>query len=99
MRKRWQIVTGAALALCAVGLAHPASAEDFFSRRFGAIGGRPPGPSRIALPVGNDGSQPIEVPRPRVAYGGGQAWCVRTCDGRYFPITGSDAQSRTASCD
>jgi hypothetical protein len=24
---------------------------------------------------------------------------VRTCDGRYFPITASDAQSRAASCN
>jgi hypothetical protein len=24
---------------------------------------------------------------------------VRTCDGRYFPITGDDARSRASSCD
>src|SRR6202011_4173253 len=33
------------------------------------------------------------------AYSGGQAYCVRTCDGRYFPITASDSQSRAASCN
>jgi hypothetical protein len=27
-----------------------------------------------------------------------QAYCVRTCDGRYFPIASSDTQSREASC-
>jgi hypothetical protein len=27
------------------------------------------------------------------------AYCVRTCDGRYFPISGSDRQSRAASCN
>src|SRR5580704_18039561 len=32
-------------------------------------------------------------------YGGGQAFCVRTCDGRYFPISGPDNQSRVASCN
>ena len=32
-------------------------------------------------------------------YGGGQAYCVRTCDGRYFPINASDNQSRAASCN
>jgi hypothetical protein len=38
--------------------------------------------------------------RPRAAYsGGGQAYCVRTCDGRYFPISASDNQSRAASCN
>ena len=31
--------------------------------------------------------------------GGGQAYCVRTCDGRYFPITAGDGQSRAASCN
>ncbi len=30
--------------------------------------------------------------------GGGQAYCVRTCDGRYFPIAASDNASRAASC-
>jgi hypothetical protein len=33
------------------------------------------------------------------SYGGAQAYCVRTCDGRYFPITASDSQSRAASCN
>ena len=31
--------------------------------------------------------------------GGGQAYCVRTCDGRYFPATASDNASRAASCN
>jgi hypothetical protein len=34
-----------------------------------------------------------------VSYGGGQAYCVRTCDGRYFPITAGDGQSKAASCN
>jgi hypothetical protein len=38
--------------------------------------------------------------RARAGYsGGGLAYCVRTCDGRYFPISGSDRQSRAASCN
>ncbi|MFZ0809765.1 MAG: DUF2865 domain-containing protein, partial [Bradyrhizobium sp.] len=39
--------------------------------------------------------------RPRVtSYGGSsQAYCVRTCDGRYFPISTSGNQSRAASCN
>jgi hypothetical protein len=36
--------------------------------------------------------------RSRVISYGGQAFCVRTCDGRYFPVSGSDSQSRAASC-
>jgi hypothetical protein len=45
--------------------------------------------------------RPAEQPRPRATYsgGGGQAYCVRSCDGRYFPITAGDGQSRAASCN
>jgi Protein of unknown function (DUF2865) len=100
MRKRWNIA-GAALLLGAASLSGPAQAGDFFSNLFGAFGARPPAPrQQMILPFGDDGPQQMEAPRPRVAYGGGgQAWCVRTCDGRYFPIAGNDAQSKTASCN
>ena len=97
MRKRWKWATGAVLLLC-TGFANPALAQDFFSNLFGGFGARPSGsPARIVLRYGNDGLQPVEAPRPRI--GGGVAWCVRTCDGRYFPITGNDAQSKASSCD
>lgn len=100
MRKRWQLATRAALVLCAAGLVRPALAEDFFFNLFGGFGARPPGPSRLMPPFGTGAPPPVEAPRARVVHGGGQtAWCVRTCDGRYFPVTGTDAQSRTASCN
>jgi hypothetical protein len=54
------------------------------------------------LPFTNEGGAvaPQGDPRPRASYsGGGQAYCVRTCDGRYFPISASDGQSRAASCN
>jgi Protein of unknown function (DUF2865) len=84
------IVTSAALMFGACSLAPSARAGDFFSTLFGAFGVRPPG----AFPLAN---QPVEAPRMR--FGGGQAWCVRTCDGRHFPAHGPDAQSRAASCN
>jgi hypothetical protein len=34
-----------------------------------------------------------------VVYGGGQAYCVRSCDGRYFPISAPDNQSKAVSCN
>jgi hypothetical protein len=99
MRNRWQIA-GAALLLGASFLSVPAQAGDFFSNLFGAFDMRPPAPrQQMSLRFGDDGPQPTEAPRPRVAYGGGQAWCVRTCDGRHFPVSGNDAQSRAASCN
>jgi Protein of unknown function (DUF2865) len=84
------IVTGAVLIFGACTFAPSALARDFFSTLFGAFGVRPP---PMAFPPA---SQPAEAPR--VGFGGGQAWCVRTCDGRHFPAHGSDSQSRAASC-
>ncbi len=94
-----RLMVGATLAICVSCLAYPAEAGDFFSNLFGGFGVRPPAPPRMVLPFGDDGAQPMDAPRSRVAYGGGQAWCVRTCDGRYFPITGPDSQSKAASCN
>ena len=95
-----------AVAVIAVFVAAPrAQAEDFLSALFGAFSGRPvvqpqaPGP----LPFAGEGAgqAPQSDARPRSAAGqaSGQAYCVRTCDGRYFPISGSDNQSRAASCN
>jgi hypothetical protein len=98
MRKAWQIA-GVAVLLGAATLSVPAQAGDFFSNLFGAFGMRPPAHrQQMSLPYGDEGSQQTETQRPRVAYSGGKAWCVRTCDGRYFPIVGNDAEGRAASC-
>ena len=58
----------------------------------------------VSMPfASDDGSVPVQrrEMRPRYARrdGGGQAFCVRTCDGRYFPVTASDKASRAASCN
>ncbi len=88
---------GACIVLTLVcSLPLPAQAGDFFGNFFGMFGGRPHR-SVVSQPFGDDGTQ-AEAPRGHVRYGGGPAWCVRTCDGRYFPITGSDDQSRAATC-
>jgi hypothetical protein len=76
-----------------------AQAQDFFSQLFGGFA-RPRQQPYIQMPFSNDDGQ-VYAPRGegRVRYsGGGQAYCVRTCDGRYFPITASDNASRAASC-
>jgi len=99
---------GAAVAMCALTLAPAARAEDFLSALFGAFGGHPR-PPVIRMPYANETApdategDPVTVPQyeaPRAsAYGGGAAFCVRTCDGRYFPLPGSDRESRAASCN
>jgi hypothetical protein len=97
-----QIALGVAVALCAAAVAPAAQAEDFLSALFGAFGGGRSHAPSIPLPFASE-SNPFAAPgeaRPRVGYsGGGQAYCVRTCDGRYFPISASDNQSRAASCN
>jgi hypothetical protein len=103
---RWGV---AVIAVCVLSAAPTAQARDFFTSLFGAFSDNPslapsrPEPSR-AMPFASEGDflgRPPEQPRPRVSYGGGggQAYCVRTCDGRYFPITAGDGQSRAASCN
>jgi hypothetical protein len=100
------LALGAATVLCALVSAPSAQAEDFLSALFGAFGVRQshapsmPVPS-MRLPFAGEGDRlgAQTDARPRAGYsGGGPAYCVRTCDGRYFPISSSDNQGRAASC-
>lgn len=84
-----------AIAFSGLALTPSAHAEDFFSALFGAFGGRPP---QIRAPFPNDDMPRYDVPRQRAADGGGTAYCVRGCDGRYFPAQGTDAESKAKSC-
>ena len=92
---------GAAVAACALILAPAARAEDFLSALFGAFGGGRHAVIRMPFASEGDPMMPQnEIPGPRsMTYGGGQAFCVRSCDGRYFPVSGPDNQSRAASCN
>jgi len=95
------IALSAATAIAASIAAPVAQAEDFLSALFGAFSGRPPvarSQGQMPLPFASEGGSPAPQNdvRPRSS-GGGQAYCV-TCDGRYFPIVGSDSQSRAATC-
>jgi Protein of unknown function (DUF2865) len=98
-----QIALGAAVLLAASALAPAdAHAEDFLSALFGAFGGGRPHAPAMPLPFASEGDSfgsQGEI-RSRLGYtGGGQAYCVRTCDGRYFPLAVSDNQTRAASCN
>src|SRR5882724_4286267 len=93
-----RLVWGALILSCASALAPAAQARDFFSALFGGFGGGRSRQPYISLPFSNDGGSiagPVERPR----YGGGQAYCVRSCDGRYFPLTAPDNASRVATCN
>ena len=102
MHSMGKIAGAAALAVATVSLmpATSARAEDFFSTLFGAFGARPRSAPQIQMPFDDsphyDRSR-SDAPRTR-AYGGGMAYCVRGCDGRYFPAQGADNESKAASC-
>ncbi|QIP07586.1 DUF2865 domain-containing protein [Bradyrhizobium symbiodeficiens] len=78
-----------------LAFAPSAHAEDFFSALFGGFGARPP---QIRAPFPGDDMPRYDAPRQRAAHGGGTAYCVRGCDGRYFPAQGNDAESKAQSC-
>ncbi|MET4114693.1 hypothetical protein ABIB85_001082 [Bradyrhizobium sp. JR1.5] len=86
------------VAVASVGLAltPSAHAEDFFSALFGGFRGRPA--PEIRMPFQTDDTPRYDTPRPRASYGGGTAYCVRGCDGRYFPAQGNDSESKAQSC-
>jgi hypothetical protein len=92
MRRR--MVLGAAAALAgSVALApHMASAEGLFDFFFGGLQKpqqAPPQANFFADPFGLN-QQSAPPPRP-VASGSGPAFCVRSCDGKYFPLARGNA--------
>jgi hypothetical protein len=95
-----RVALGATVALFALAPAPAAQAEDFLSALFGAFGGSRQQAPSMPLPFASEGvSGAPQYDAPRSRAGGSQAFCVRTCDGRYFPIAASDSQSRVASCN
>lgn len=85
---------GGAIVCVALTIASAALAEDFLSALFGAFGMHRRQPT-TALPYAGEDNAAF----PRRFSSGTQAYCVRTCDGRYFPISGTGNQSRAASCN
>lgn len=86
-----KLALGGAVVCIALTIAPAAMAEDFLSALFGAFGVRR-SHSTTAMPDAG------EQNGARLSYGG-PAYCVRTCDGRYFPISSAGNQSRAASCN
>ena len=87
-----------ALAGSAAVAPHRAAAENLFDFLFGGF----TKPQRQQQEFDPFGSNPQAQPQPRAAVSGsGPAFCVRTCDGRYFPLMrglASPAQMCQAFC-
>jgi hypothetical protein len=80
-----------------VGLwASTARAEDFFSALFRSFGAHRSVSPVESGPFNYAPEQPQYSPRRFVA--AGTAYCVRTCDGRYFPAPAVANQSRVETC-
>jgi hypothetical protein len=81
------LVAGVALAFGVAAFSTPASAQGFFSALFDALSGRQQPMRQAPTAYGEPGQDggPAADQRPRVAMSG-PAFCVRLCDGRYFPL-------------
>jgi hypothetical protein len=98
MRRRMMLVAVAALAGPLALAPRMASAEDLFGFLFGGAQRQqqqrqaPPQANFFADPFGFN-QQPAPPPPPRqvASSGSGPAFCVRTCDGRYFPLARGSA--------
>jgi uncharacterized protein DUF2865 len=90
MRRRMMLVAAATLAGSVALVPRTAAAEGLFDFLFGGAKQQqqkaPPQANFFADPLGQNQQQAAPAPQPRVA-GSGPAFCVRSCDGRYFPLT------------
>jgi hypothetical protein len=79
------------------------SAEGLFDMFFGGAQKQqarpaPPQASFFADPFGTNQPAPQPAPTQRVAGGSGPAFCVRSCDGKYFPLTMRGNLSPAQTC-
>jgi Protein of unknown function (DUF2865) len=87
MRRRAMFIAAATFAASLMLVPGSVSAEGLFNLFFG--GGQKQQARQtnfFADPFGINPQQTQPVPAPRVA-GSGPAFCVRSCDGKYFPLT------------
>ena len=99
MRRRVMVVA-ALLASSATFAPQMASAEglfDFFFNPQKQQQRHTPAQAGFFDPFGLN-QQPAPPPRPVAAAGSGPAFCVRSCDGKYFPVTARNGASPAQMC-
>ena len=84
------------LMLVAVVSSSPVQAQDFFSALFGGF--VQPSSHAPSLPFAEPGFDNSAPQQQHVASGPSKAYCVRTCDGRYFPLGGTGNESKAGTC-
>jgi hypothetical protein len=99
VRRRTSLVAAVVIAAPIALVPYPVSAENLFDFFFGGAqkqrGAPSPQASFFADPFGNN-QQPTPAPRTAEARSG-PAFCVRSCDGKYFPLMRASA-SPVAMC-
>jgi hypothetical protein len=98
MRRRAALVATIAIAGSIAFAPHPVSAEGLFDFFFGDAQKQQSRQANFfADPFGLNQQQSAPAPAPRVA-GSGPAFCVRSCDGKYFPLTMRGSASAAQTC-
>jgi hypothetical protein len=102
MRRRMMLVAAAMLAGSIALPPRMAAAEGLFDMFFGGLQKpqqqkTPPQANFFADPFGQN-QQPAPPPPRPLASGYGAAFCVRSCDGRYFPLTARGGASPVQMC-
>jgi hypothetical protein len=102
MRRRMMLVAAAVLAGAVANAPRMAAAEGLFDLFFGGVQKQPqhqapPQANFFADPFGLNQQAAQPVPR-AMASGSGPAFCVRSCDGRYFPLTARGSASPAQMC-
>ena len=104
-RASFRVAAGAlAVGLLALSFSAPASAQSIFERIFGGLRRAVAAPAQ--LPESARGfadpftslANAINPPSRRAETGPAKAFCVRTCDGRYFPVLAHAGMSSAESC-
>jgi hypothetical protein len=98
MRRRVMLVA-ALLASAAMLAPHMASAEGLFDFFFAPQQKQRQAPAQSSFfdPFGLN-QQAAPAPRPVATAGSGPAFCVRSCDGKYFPLTARGGASPAQMC-
>lgn len=92
----WIAGLAAGLTMAIIVSGSPAQAQDFFSSLFGGF--VRPSYHAPSLPFAEPGYDNAVPEQPRAASGPSKAYCVRTCDGRYFPLGATGNESKAEMC-
>jgi hypothetical protein len=87
MRRRMMLVAAIVLAGPVALAPRVASAEGLFDFFFGGTQKQQKASPQASFFADPFGQNQQAAPPPRVASGSGPAFCVRSCDGKYFPLT------------